>query len=67
METRIYVSCIVNLPNSPKVTKGMKIAIEDVGTDQNFVITHSSDRFPISKGIEAVGLWEFLRWVTKLN
>ena len=61
-----FISCEIKLTNAPKISKGMNIAIQDVGTDHNFIITPSSDRYPLSKSIEAIGLFQFLEWVRGL-
>jgi len=61
-----YISCEIKLTNSPKPSKGMNIAIEDVGTDINYIITHSSDNYPLSANIEAISLLDFLEVIEKL-
>ena len=54
------------LTDAPKVSKGMKIAIRDVGTQRNFVITHGSDRYPLHENIEAISLQAFIRYLRDL-
>lgn len=61
-----YISCEIKLTNSPKVSKGMNIAIQDVGTDINYIITHSSDRYPLSENIEAISVKDFLDILKRL-
>jgi len=46
---------------SPRLTRGMKIAIEDLRTDRNFVITPGNDRFPLHEKIEVIGLEDFIQ------
>lgn len=62
-----FVSCEIKLTNAPKVSKGMNIAIQDVGTEYNFIITPSSDRYPLSESIESIGLFQFLEWMKELQ
>ena len=61
-----YISCEIKLTDAPKVSKGMKIAIRDVGTQHNFVITHGSDRYPLHENIEAISLQAFIRYLRDL-
>ena len=44
----------------------MNIAIQDVDTEYNFIITPSSDRYPLSESIEAIRLFQFLDWLKEL-
>jgi len=60
-----YISCEIKLTNAPKISKGMNIAIRDVGTKRNYIITHSSDRYPLSEHIEAISIHAFLEEVIK--
>jgi predicted AAA+ superfamily ATPase len=60
-----YISCEIKLTNAPKVSKGMNIAIGDVGTERNYIITHSSDRYPISENIEVIPVKTFLEAVVR--
>ena len=60
-----YISCEIKLTNAPKISKGMNIAIGDVGTKRNYIITHSSDRYPLSEQIEAISLNAFLHEVVR--
>ena len=60
-----YISCEIKLTNAPKISKGMNIAIGDVGTKRNYIITHSSDRYPLSEQIEAISIHAFLNEVVR--
>jgi predicted AAA+ superfamily ATPase len=60
-----YISCEIKLTNAPKISKGMNIAIGDVGTERNYIITHSSDRYPISENIEVIPVKTFLEAVVR--
>ncbi len=48
---------------SPKVSKGFRLAAEDVGATARFYVMPSGDRYPLERGIEAIGLAELLAWV----
>jgi len=61
-----FISCEIKLTDAPRVSKGMKIAIGDVGTHLNFVITHGSDRYPLHEDIEAINLKDFIALIRKL-
>lgn len=50
----------IKYSNAPKVSKGYLTAIEDVKLEKNFIITPSSDRFPVHTKIEAISLGVFL-------
>jgi predicted AAA+ superfamily ATPase len=54
--------------DSPKATKSMRIAREDLGLDHLWVVIPGTARFPLEKGIDVVGLeavdgWRSLRVV----
>lgn len=54
------ISIEIKYSNAPKLTKGFLNAIEDVGTDRNFVVTPGSDRFPVHPKIEVLNLWDLV-------
>ncbi len=60
-----YISCEIKMGNAPKISKGMKIAIQDVETELNFIITHSSDRYPIDEHIEVINIHDFIFQILK--
>ncbi len=45
---------------SPQLTKGNKTAFEDIGAEQNFIITPGTDSFMISMNVRVCSLWWFL-------
>ncbi|TFV96047.1 ATP-binding protein [Algoriphagus kandeliae] len=45
---------------SPKLTKGLRISMEDTGAREGFVICRIEGQFPISENVLAIGLKEFL-------
>ncbi|MEM6397409.1 MAG: ATP-binding protein [Bacteroidota bacterium] len=49
----------IKYSNSPKVTRGFYTAIEDIKADRAFVITPSSDSYPLNRA-EVMGLETFL-------
>lgn len=50
---------------SPTLTKGMKLAMEDLGTEKNFVIIPTDERFPIHEKMEVIGLRGFIEEAKK--
>ena len=50
----------IKYTNAPKISKGMLIAIEDLGTDQNFIIIPGSDTYPVHKRIQVMNLPNFI-------
>ena len=44
--------------SAPKLTKGFYNAIEDVEPDKSFVVYAGDDRYPLSEGVDAIGLRE---------
>ncbi|MEM9895054.1 MAG: ATP-binding protein, partial [Bacteroidota bacterium] len=45
---------------APKLSKGNRLAIEDVAAEKNFICSANDDRYPISKNIEVMGLNELI-------
>jgi predicted AAA+ superfamily ATPase len=43
---------------SPRPTRGMRSAIEDLGPDRSFIVYPGEDRYRVAEGIEVVGLPE---------
>lgn len=54
------ISVEIKYSNAPKLTKGYLNAIEDVGTARNFLVTPSSDRFPVHPKVEVINLWDLV-------
>jgi len=50
----------IKYTNAPKISKGMLIAIADLGTDQNFIIIPGSDTYPVHKRIQVMKLPNFI-------
>ncbi len=46
---------------TPKVAKGFYYACADIKATHRFVIYPGGDNFPLSEGIEVMGLWGFLK------
>ncbi|MEQ8239518.1 MAG: ATP-binding protein [Cyclobacteriaceae bacterium] len=46
---------------APKLTKGNRLAIADIGAQRNFVVTFADNRFPLEENIEAIGLNEVIK------
>lgn len=45
---------------APQFTKGQRLATQDIAASRNFIIYPSSERSPLAKNTEAVGLADFL-------
>ena len=55
------ISCIeIKYTAAPRLSKGLQIAIEDLGTETNFIIVPQSESYPVSSKVEVCGLVEFL-------
>lgn len=52
---------------TPKITKGVKLASQDLQTTKNFIIYPGAERFSIAENTEAIGLNDFIQEVTKKN
>jgi hypothetical protein len=57
---RPLISIEIKYTSSPKLTKGILIAFNDVGAENNFVITPNSDEYLIQKDITVCNLLTFL-------
>ena len=57
----IPLSCIkIKYTAAPKLSKGFQISIEDLKTNNNFIISPKSDTYPIGKNITVCNLYDFL-------
>jgi predicted AAA+ superfamily ATPase len=54
------VSIEIKYSSAPKITKGFSVAIEDLGTKNNFIITPYSDDYSIRENIRVCNLKTFL-------
>lgn len=52
---------------APKLRSGFHTACDDIKATRKFVIYSGSERFPMSKGVEAIGIIEFLELVSSEN
>lgn len=55
-----HVSIEIKYTSSPKTSKGMLQAFEDLKTTQNFIITPTTDDYLITKNIRVCNLFDFL-------
>lgn len=55
----------VKLSNSPKLSKSFRIAIDDLKTQKNFIISKIDNDFPITENVWAVTLKSFLEKLSK--
>ena len=46
--------------------KGFRNALEDIKPERSFVVTAGSDRYMVTKGVEAIGLREMASFLKKL-
>uniref|UniRef100_UPI00404B5BDB ATP-binding protein n=1 Tax=Fulvivirga sp. TaxID=1931237 RepID=UPI00404B5BDB len=51
----------IKLTNSPSVSKGTYLAMEDLGLDELHVITPSADTYPLSPNVLVISLENFLK------
>ncbi len=58
---RPEITAEIKYSNAPKVTKGLIHVTQDLRTKANYIITPSSDRYPVSENIETISLDAFLR------
>lgn len=52
---------------APKIKGGFHTACEDIQATKKFVVYSGTERFPMSKGVEAIGIVEFLELVNRAN
>ncbi|MFA9390687.1 MAG: ATP-binding protein [Prolixibacteraceae bacterium] len=50
----------IKYTSAPKITKGMRISFEDLGTNNNFVITPNGDDFLLAENVRTCNLETFL-------
>ena len=46
--------------SAPKLSRGFRSAYDDLGPDRAFVLYPGEDRYPLAKGVEAIGVKELL-------
>ncbi|MEQ9426118.1 MAG: ATP-binding protein [Cyclobacteriaceae bacterium] len=51
----------IKYTNAPKLSKGLMNAIDDLKTDQNFIITPGSDTYPVHEKIQVMSISNFLK------
>jgi len=61
-----FAAAEIKLTNAPDVPKGFLNIIADLKTKNNFIITPTSDSFPIRKNIQVVSARTFSEWVKGL-
>lgn len=55
------VSCIeIKYTAAPQISKSLHIAIQDLGTEKNFIIIPHGEPYPVSKNVTVCGLIAFL-------
>ena len=65
-----FVSIEIRRSNSPSLSRGNTISINDLGTKHNFIVTPSSGNFPFRESIEVTdlaNLWQHLRMLHVLQ
>jgi len=63
----VYYAIDIKYTNSPKLSKGNYFAFQDISAKQNYVITPSSDNYPIKNSIEIIGLKKFINILVDSN
>lgn len=58
---RWLLAAEIKLTNSPTLTKGTHLAMQDLGIEQLHVITPSADTYPIAENITVIGLGSVLK------
>jgi len=58
--TQIIAGIEIKHSNAPKLTKGNTLAIETVQSKNNFIVTPSSDDYPIRDNVRVCSLEQFL-------
>ncbi len=56
----IYMAIEIKYTNAPKLSKGNIIAFADLKAKENFIITPSSDNYPIKNNIEIISIKDFI-------
>jgi uncharacterized protein len=46
---------------APKLTRGLRSALEDIGPERSFLVYPNDDRYPLGAGVEAIGLPELCK------
>lgn len=62
-DTPLY-SLEFKFTNTPKPTKGTHLAIQDLGTTRNFIVTPENRRYPITENLEVISLTELIEVLT---
>ena len=50
---------------APKPSKGFYYAIEDIKPDKSFVVYAGDERYPMSEGVDAIGLSEMAQMLAE--
>jgi predicted AAA+ superfamily ATPase len=55
------IACIeIKYTSQPKLLKGFRIAVDDLNTENNFIITPKSDTYPVGNSTYVCSLFDFL-------
>ena len=57
----IVIAIEIKMTNAPKLSKGNHIAFQDVNADENYVITPTSDTYPIKENIRVISIKDFIQ------
>ncbi|MCB0737875.1 MAG: ATP-binding protein [Bacteroidetes bacterium] len=60
------IGCEIKFTNSPKLSKGNTIALQDVNAINNFIITPQAHSYPIKENVQVCSLGWFLNYLRKL-
>lgn len=58
------ITAEIKWTNAPKVSKGFRNVVDDLGTEENFIVTPEADTYPAAEKINVTSL---LSWLKTLN
>ncbi len=63
----IYMGIEIKYTDAPKLSKGNYLAMEDIKSKENYVITPSSDTFPIKENVWVISISNFMQLLKEKN
>ncbi|MDZ7772361.1 MAG: ATP-binding protein [Balneolaceae bacterium] len=67
IDDRPLISAEIKWTNAPKVSRGFRNVMNDLGTERNYVVTPEADTYMVSEGITVTSLQEWLKSVQDLQ
>ena len=59
---KIIATCEIKLTNAPKLSKGNTLAIQTLQSINNFIITPSSDDYPLKENLQVCSIDRFINY-----